>query len=144
MANLAPAYDKNIVDGLQQSAEASLIQYAALAAGAPKDSFSENQEKYNALIGKFDALRVLTQSRYFPVWSLKGPLRRFSANDNVKASENFESPSTVAIIGIVTTLSGLRDKHRSAGLNPTYVAASKNQFETYLDQALTYEKALER
>ncbi len=144
MANLAPAYDKNIVEGLEEAAETSLVQYAALSGGATTASFSSSEDKYNALIGKFDTLRVLSDSRFFPVWSLKGPLRRYSAADNVKASQGFESPSTVAIEGTVRTLSALRDKHRNAGVNPLYAATSKNQFEIYLDQALTFEKALER
>jgi hypothetical protein len=141
---LAPAYDKQIVQGLESTSEAVMIQYAAVGEGSEKSKFSKMEPKYNELIGKLDALRMLSQSRYVPAYPTRGLFRRFNPDANVKASEQYQAPSIRAIEGMVRTLSELRDDHRDKGLKKLNVAASKNQFEIYLDQALTYERALER
>ena len=141
---LAPAYDKQIVEGLQSTSEAALVQFAAVSDGSDASAFAAMEPQYNQLIGKLETLKILSQSRYVPAFPTKGLFHRFDPDANVKASEGNEAPSTAALQGMVDTLAALRDKHKSAGLTKTYVQASKGQFEIYLDQALTYEKALER
>lgn len=141
---LAPAYDKQIVEGLQASSEAALVHYANVSQGAKASDFPKQEEEYNKLIGKLDAIRVLSQSRYVPAFPTRGLFRRFNPTANVAASETNQAPSTTAIAEMVNTLTALRDKHRDDGLTKGFVKASKNQFETFLDQAMTYERALER
>ena len=141
---LAPAFDQRIVDDLRTTSEAALVQYAAVGDGSDKAEFPEMEDDYNQLIGKLDAVRLMSQSRYFPASPTRGLFRRFNPDANVKQSENYEAPSVRSLTGLVSTLTALRDKHRDDGLTRSYVAASKNQFETYLDQAMTYERALER
>lgn len=141
---LAPSYDKQIVEGLESTSEAALVQYAAVSGGADTSTYPATEPTYNELIGKLDALKMLTQSRYVPAFPTRGLFRRFNPDANVKASESFEAPSTTAIEGMIDTLTKLRDDHKTKGLKPGNVKASKNQFETFLDQALTYERALER
>lgn len=144
MVQLAPAFDKQIVDGLQSTSEAALVQYAAVSDGPDAPAFAAMEPQYNQLIGKLETLKVLSQSRYVPAFPTTGLFRRFDADANVKASEGNEAPSTAAIQGMVDTLVALRDKHKAGPLTKAYVQTSKGQFEIYLDQALTYEKALER
>ena len=141
---LAPAFDQRIVDDLQAASEAALVQYATVSGGSDKSKFPEMEDDYNQLIGKLDAVRLMSQSRYFPASPTRGLFRRFDPVANIKKSEDYEAPSVRSLTGMVTTLTALRDKHHDAGLTRGYVATSKNQFETYLDQAMTYERALER
>ncbi len=45
---------------------------------------------------------------------------------------------------MIKTMEKMRDTDKSQGITRTEVAAFKGQIEISLDQALTYEKALER
>ena len=69
---LAPDYDKTIVDGLTTANEQTLTLFASITSGVSRASFSAREPNYDLIIGKFDALRVQAMARPTPQpWLLK-------------------------------------------------------------------------
>jgi hypothetical protein len=140
---LAPDYDKTIVDGLTSANEQTLTLFASISSGASPASFATREATYNSIIGKFDALRVQAMARPTPQpWFLKGlgsnPSQESNTSDHLK-------PPTPDIIGnIIKNLTRMRDQDKAGTLTADVVAIYKNSYELSITQALTYEKALQR
>lgn len=140
---LAPDFDSAIVDGLTSANEKTLVLFAAVAGGDGQGGFEKHENTYNELIGAFDALRLQAQSRPDPTTpSLAG-----LASDRLPALADIvqlDTPTPDILANIVTTLTQMRNNHRDQGLSAGAVLLFKESYDTKMDQALTYEKALER
>jgi hypothetical protein len=135
---LAPAYDKQIVDTLVSASELAETQFATLKAGADKSTFPEHAADYSKIIGKLSTAETLARIRPAPTGSHIVPL-----GSAVPRTAD-EVPSVVAIQKLEDDVSRMRTSHQASGLNETEVASYKGQFEFFMTNALTYEKALER
>jgi hypothetical protein len=143
---LAPSFDRSIVDGLAAANEQTMTLFASVSAGTRKEAYGPREPAYNGAIGKFDALRIQAEARPVPRPILH---RVFGVGPSVDAepaeiSTLDQAPSIPAIQEIVNTITRMRDQDRSRGLSPNVVAGYKNAYESSIDQAITYEKALER
>jgi len=147
---LAPAFDRNIVDGLTEANEETLTLFASVSSGVQASTFPTREATYNALIGKFDALRIQAQARPEPrplVTQLfgGGPDSNIAAPMNIKSTiPVLMSPTPSVLMTIVGSLTTMRDTDRMSGLSPAVGRLFKGEFEISIDQALVYEKALER
>jgi hypothetical protein len=141
---VAPAFDRTIVQGLTDANEEAMILFASVSSGSSANSFPARKPVYDSLIGRFDALRLLASSRPRPT-----PPSLFAKASTAitKVSEIdllSEAPSIPAIAKIVELLTRMRDTDQSRGLTPVITELFKGDFEIEMQSALTYEKALER
>lgn len=142
---LAPDYDRTIVGGLSTANEQTMIMFATVSQEPSKASFGKNEKTYNALIGQFDALRLQAKSRPTP----RPAFLQFiggggDPNKKPDQIEILKSPTPEILNTIAKTLVKMRDRHKATGLTTTVVTGFKQSYEISIDQALTYEKALER
>jgi hypothetical protein len=142
---LAPSYDRAIVDGLTRANEETMTLFASLASGAPNNTFAARELAYGALIGRFEALRLEAQVRPLPQTSL--PVALVFGN-NPQAEQRIAAataaPTADILATIVRTVTTMRETDRKQGLLPVVVQGFKQEFTISMQQALTYEKALER
>jgi hypothetical protein len=143
-AQLAPDYDKTIVDGLTTVNEQTLILFASISSGASRASFSAREPNYDSIIGKFDALRLQAMARPTPQpWLLKA--FGSSPKQESDASDHLKSPTPDIINTIKTLLTRMREQDKAGTLTAEVVnGLYKNSYELAIIQALTYENALQR
>lgn len=132
-ARLAPPYDSSLVAGLTAANKDALTLFASVANGASATTFRDRSEAYDEAIGAFDALRLEAAAR--PV-----PQSRLTA----RAGAEVPNPTPEILAEIVETLTQMRDTDRRRGLSPVRVAGLKNSYEISIEQALVFEKALQR
>lgn len=140
---LVPLYDKAIVDGLTRVNVDTMEMMAAASAGTSKETFSQREARYNRIIGNFDALALQAAARPAPANNIPEMVKKMAARRGIAAPEQV-IPSSVAFGEIVKTITKMRDTDRKQGVTVMEVQAFKGQTLIYLDQALTYEAALER
>ena len=142
---LAPTYDRSIVDGLTTVNVQTLTLFASVSSGVTSATFANREGTYNDVIGKFDALRIQAAARPTPR-SLAAQIFGSGPNSDTapKNIEVLEAPTPAVIATIVRTITTMRDSDKASGLTPTVVSLFKGEFEISIDQALVYEKALER
>ncbi len=142
---LAPDFDRGILNGLIKANEQTLVHFAAVSAGVTSGTFQKREATYNGLIGQFDAVRVQVLSRPTPrpmIAKLLGiGVSQGSRPDEI---EILEAPTAQILETVIDTLTVMRDTDGDNGLTPRKVEGFKRSYETSIDQALTYEKALER
>lgn len=143
-ANLAPKYDEDIVEGLLASNTALMKHFAATSTGVSRQTFKSREDTYNTIIGELDALVILTKSRPIPSNKGSDKVNEYLEKHGVNIIEGEESPSATALTEISETMVKMRNTDRKQGVTATEVAAFKGQVVIYLDQAITYEKFLER
>ena len=142
---LAPDYDPGILDALTKANELTLTHFAAVSSGVPPKTFATREATYNGLIGKFDAVRVQVSSRPTPQSMIAKLFGIGPSGDSQRGDiEILEAPTASVLETIISTLTEMRDTDREEGLKPFRVQGFKRSYETSIDQALTYEKALER
>jgi hypothetical protein len=67
-----------------------------------------------------------------------------SVNSNPKNIEVLKSPTSAVLATMIGTMTTMRDTDRQFGLTGRLAVGFKREFEISMDQALVYEKALER
>jgi hypothetical protein len=133
---LVPSYDKNLVDGLTSANERTMTLFASVPAQG-RASFAARENAYNEIIGKFDALRVEAAARPAQQTTFLG-IGKSGSGDSRPGSATAE-----VLKGIVALLTRMRDDDQAGTLNAVKVAAYKGEYEIKIDQALTYENALQ-
>lgn len=142
---LAPNYDKTIVDGLTKANQDTLILFASVSSGTTAATFPDREATYNDLIGAFDALRIQANARPTPRPYVLQILGLGHAEDKQPQDiDVLQTPTPGILQQIVATLTRMRDNDEAKGLSAAIITGFKNSYETSIDQALTYEKALER
>jgi hypothetical protein len=138
---LAPDYDKRIVDGLSAANEEMMTFFAAVSAGTTAASYSQREPRYNAIIGKLDAMKVQSQARPVPASSF---VSRLGVGPASTESQPASAPTTSILATMSETVTKMRDTDKRQGITAVEVAAFKGSFVISMSQALTYENALQR
>ncbi len=142
---LAPDFDRSIVDGLIKTNEQTLVHFAAVSSGVEAATFDRREATYNSLIGKFDALRLQVLSRPTPRPMVAKWLGIGSSEDSEPNEiEVLKAPTDKILEKVIDTLTRMKSNDRAKGLKEGIVKGFKGSYEISIDQALTYEKALER
>lgn len=141
---LAPLYDKAIVDGITTANREAMTLFASLSAGSSRDSFAERADNYNRIIGSLDALEIQARARPTPKTSTLEAVNNWLEKRGLPAVSDDDVPSATALNRISATLKKMRDTDRKQGVTATEVQAFKNQLAIYMDQAITYEAFLQR
>lgn len=141
---LAPLYDKVILDGITLANREAMTLFASAANGLEKESYGARAERYNQLIGSLDALEIQARARPVPKTKNIAAVNGWLEKRGLPAVTDDEIPSATAIGKISTSLKKMRDTDHKQGVSATEVQAFRNQVAIYMDQAITYESFLER
>lgn len=141
----APNHDRTLADGLAKANEEAMTLFASVASGTTAATFVGRERSYDTLLGKFDALRLQAQVRPNPR-SLVGFALMFSINaaTQERTEEAAAAPTSDVLTAIIKTLTMMRETDRKTGLVAIVTQNFKREFEISMQQALAYEKALER
>jgi hypothetical protein len=148
--SLAPKFDRGIVDHLSASSSDVFDMIADVSAGTDSASFSKRQEKYNRIIGKMEALELEINTRPMPGnKKIKSLINK--ANESFKQrglsaliTAGDTAPSATALAQVINNLVQMKNTDKARGLTPATVQLHKGFIRLYLDQALTYERFLNR
>lgn len=144
-AQLAPAYDKAVVDGLSGLNLDTMQLLAAISNGAQAADFSSRQAQYINLIGRYDALALQAGARPLPRTRVNDAINGFLQKRGLPPlSDDGSLPSAGALQKISATLAKMRDTDQKQGLTAVEVQLFKGQISVFLDQAITYENYLQR
>ncbi len=141
---LAPLYDKAIVDGITSTNKSIMVLFASASTGTTAETFNTRSDAYNNVIGSIDALEIQSKARPIPKSGVLDEVNKYLDKRGVPAVSNSEIPSATALDGISKTLTMMRNTDKKQGLTATEVQAFKNQTDIYMDQAITYESFLQR
>lgn len=143
---LAPNYDKVVADGLVLVNTEAMTLLANISSGSKANTFSAREEKYNALIGKIEALALQAGARPMPNNKVSGAINRAldKRASQPLSDDEHTPPSAHAIKKIAEAFIMMRGTDRKQGVTETEVMAFKGQIAIYLDQAITYENFLQR
>lgn len=118
--------------------------FAMVALGTKQSTYANREPYYNQLIGSFDALVTQANARFTPRNKVRQKANEALKKKGIPVLEEGEIPSATALERIYTTLVKMRETDQKQGVTLTEVQAFKGQIKIYMDQALTYENALER
>lgn len=143
---LAPPYDKAVVDGLNETSPQVMTLFASISNGADNNTFASRESTYNALIGKLDALAIIAGARPMPKNRVTDAVNQLLDKRDGMTLEDDDAtpPSAHAIRKISETLTKARDTDRQQGLTAYEAIAFKRMAVIYYDQAITYENFLQR
>lgn len=143
---LAPPYDKTVIEGLSVANTETMTLLAATSNGTDKNSFSAREEKYNTLIGKLEALALSSGARPMPKNKVTDTINKLLEKRGGKPLDDDDStpPSAHSIKKIADTLTKMRDTDKKQGVTAYEALAFKGQVIIYFDQAITYENFLQR
>ena len=139
---LAPLYDKAVVDGMTVANRDAMVLFAEVSGGTAAASYQSRFGSYNRLIGSFDALALQAKARPMPEIPAKAD--QWLQKRGIPPVTDDEIPSAHALEKIASTLTKMRDTDAKQGLTAVEVQAFKGQVSIYMDQAVTYEAFLER
>ena len=140
-AQLAPAYDPSIVNGITGLNQQAMLLYARVASGVPASEYKQRQDMYVQLIGQANALANLTRARPDPAG-----LPKF-LESKVKDWANLQklsAPTGDILTKIAAQFTTMQQADQSGGISSLEAQAFQQQFNIDIQQALTYEKALAR
>lgn len=143
---LVPGYDQALVEGLDQANTETLTLFAAVENGSPASKFSDYEQRYAALIGRFDALRQRAANRQIPPLATRlsslGVVQSICTSGNDPTACVNTSPASME--QVLVQLRRMRDRHQSHGLVPDLVARFREAYDPAIAQAITVENALKR
>lgn len=141
---LAPLYDKAIVDGITTTNKDAMTFFALMSNGTTSHGYQDRADAYNKLIGNLDALEIQAQARPVPKTKTVDAVNKWLEKRGLPAVTDDGIPSATALKEMAKTLKKMRDTDRKQGVTATEVQAFKNQTSIYMDQAMTYESFLKR
>ena len=143
---LAPSYDKAVVDGLNTTNTETMTLLASMSGGTKAADYSSRAPQYTVLIGKLDALAILAASRPIPKNKISDAVNKVLEKRGTApvTEDDATPPSAHAIQKISETIAKMRDTDKKQGVTATEVMAFKGQVTIYFDQAITYENFLQR
>lgn len=143
---LAPAYDKVVAEGLTAANTEVMTLLAAASQGTSAGTFSQREDKYNTLIGKFDALAIQAASRPMPKSKASETINKVLEKRGAAPlpDDDATPPSVHPMRKVAESLTKMRDVDKKQGVTSMEAAAFKGQIAVYLDQATTYENFLQR
>ena len=141
---LAPPYDKALVDGMASTNKEVMSLFATASGGTSQGSFDTRAASYNKAIGGVDALEIQAKARPLPKTKVTEIANKYLTQRGLPALTDDQIPSATALHKVSETITKMRDTDRKQGLTGMEVRAFKGQAAVYLDQAITYESFLER
>jgi hypothetical protein len=140
--SLAPAFDEKITGSLLDSSTETMIIFSIASEGTDATTFPERSTRYDETIGAMEALKMQVDSRPAPAGKV---IDKVSAELIRRGLPDIkEAPTSKALENIIRNLQVMKSTDKSQGLTRTEVSVFKTNVILFLDQALTYERYLER
>lgn len=145
---LVPSYDRELVQGLDQAHVEALAIFASVDGeeGSPATAFAALEQRYAAVIGRFEALRQRAQARPLPPLARRlsrlAIVRDFCNAQNDPTGCLNASPASLA--EVQSLFRRMRRTHQRSGLAPDTVLLFRRSYDTAIEQALTVERTLQR
>jgi hypothetical protein len=147
--SLAPRFDQGIIDNLSTTSTEVFQLLAEVSEGTTNADFSKREAEYNQVIGKLDALAIQINAR--PVPDNKNVDKIINkANSSLQKkgatliSVNQIAPSATALKNVTASVTKMKQADKVQGITATEALAFKNGIELFFDQALTYERFLNK
>jgi hypothetical protein len=123
--------------------------FASMPSGAPKATYAKRDTAYNTIIGNLDAVRLQIQARLNPSPpAIVAAVMARPATSSSAIADAQKAMTDVPSLGSVETMKHTMDVMRNTdsrrGLSPMLVDGFRRRFEISMEQALVYEKALNR
>ena len=145
VTQLAPTYDSQLVLGVNDLNRKSLTYFASMSPEFASKKFEDSEDTYNELIGLTQSLIAQSETRPVPDNKAIKKINEMLAKKGKPVWDpNNNLPSTVALQGILEEFQKLKAWHADGSLNKTKFELRKSSVSLYLDQAMTFEYALER
>lgn len=146
---LSPSYDQNIVDNLSSASNEVYELLSQVGGGTTAANFNSREEKYNKIIGRFQSLVLHINARPMPSNSkISKAIEKANAGLSSRGigtiSVGTVAPSSSALAQVVKNLEAMKTDDKTSGLTTTEISAFKGFIDLYLDQAVTYEKFLNK
>jgi hypothetical protein len=151
---LAPAYNKDIVDAINTANTQTETLFASISPGVTAATFGQRENTYNDAIGQFSAIESQLRARPTPAppqLPFFGSMQ-LPPDDVAKIARLTGAPSIDAMQHLIDNLTKMRDIDRQQGLPAANCAPQsgsatclfENGYRSSLYNVLTYEMALER
>lgn len=140
-AQLAPAYDPSIANGIASLNQQAMLLYAQVAGGVTAATFPQRQATYTQLIGQTNALANLAVARPDPTTLPK--FLESKVKDWTKL-QTLAAPTGDILTKIAAQFTTMQQADQSGGISTLEAQAFQGQFSIDIQQALTYENALAR
>ena len=135
----APPYDPAFVTGFNQANERALVLFSALSGGSGAGAYESYAERYADVIGAFDALKLRAEAR--PSQELPDEIRSCVCKDP-HSDECTINPTPFNLEGLISNLTTMKQRHKSAGLSSGYVQLRKIDHDIYARHVLVVEEFL--
>jgi hypothetical protein len=150
VVSLSPKFDQSIVDNLSSSSVDVFQLLAEVSGGVPSNTHSTREPKYNDDIGKLEALKLQINARPLPhnktvdkiISQTNERLRQRGVATLITAGDT--APSATAVQQIINNLNKMKTDDASSGLTADVVKVFQGFIVLYYDQALTYERFLNK
>jgi hypothetical protein len=136
---LAPDFDRLLLDGLTKANKDTLVFFSSISGGTKPAGYKARAPTYDTLIGTFEALRAQANARPAPN---PGVLRNIGIGSSVDLSKIVPTPK--ALERIIATLNRMKATDQERAMTPGAVKLFKDAYAIAIEQALVYERALER
>lgn len=142
---LAPTYDSQVVVGLNDLNKQSLVYFEEMSGDVSSIPYKDVEDSYNELIGATESLITQSDARPTPDnKAVKKINEMLAKKDQAIWDPNNKLPSTEALRTIAEDYRLLKDMHKDGSINDIKFSLRKNSIVLSLDQAITFEYALER
>lgn len=135
---LTPAYNRQIISGLNNANIGAMTLFVSLSDGARKSQSARYRDQYDELIGILNALEMLILIRPTP----ERPSGLVAAVLGNPTLDLAGEPPVEPIQGMARIVEQIRDQHAATGLTATEIEGMEKMWRVYMDQALTFEASL--
>jgi hypothetical protein len=147
-AQLAPAYDQAVSDGLVSANKDIQALFVAVGTFATKDTYPTRAPAYDHIVAELEAVELQIKTRPIPNSDVLQQANTLLAKSGISGISNDPNlsnyPSARSVADLVKTVQHMQISDRTTGLQPNLVLAYENQANIYLTQAITYENFLKR
>lgn len=140
---LAPDYDKDLVEALDSANEETMAVFASLSEGSAQSEYPQYKERYSAVIGKYSALKQRAATRQMPPLSKQLNKVKF-VSDKCSDPTSCVNTSPQSIESVIENLKLVQTTHRKIGLDPDVLEGFERRHVIVIQQALFVERALKR
>jgi hypothetical protein len=135
---LVPDYDRTVIEGLTRINEEAMTLFARTSPGVQARTYLNREPAYDSLAGKLQALRIQLQTRP----PERAGFTLFGERKEKEKSTPRQPRTEKFLTDMGDLFERMRARDKKSGLVPEQVGLYRKEYESYMDDALTYEKAL--
>lgn len=141
---LAPLYQQSLLEQLSAANQETMELLAATSDGTDAASFALRDVRYQQVVGRLDATALQLAARPVPQNAVSEWLSKLGSSQFKPPPSGPLTPSVKALQRVSTTITTMRAVDKKRGVTALEGKAFRGQVVIYMDQALSYEAALQR